>query len=60
MLKHKFHLLPMLDTDQLPLAKVEEVTKELCSDWYSLSVELDINHGVRKVNIIYFYLCKSD
>ena len=38
--------------DQLPLAKVVEVTKEVCSDWYSLAVELEISHSVRKVGVV--------
>ena len=39
-------------TDQLPLAEVEEVTKEVCSDWYSLAVELEISHRFRKVGVV--------
>ena len=38
-------------TEQLPLAEVEEATKEVCSDWYSLAVELEISHRVRKVGV---------
>ena len=42
------------DTDQL--TKVVEATKEVCSDWNSLAVELDISHGVRKVGVVTGYL----
>ena len=42
------------DHDQLPLIKVKEATKDLRSDWYSLAVELEISHGVRKVGV---YMC---
>ena len=37
--------------DQLPLAEVKAATKELQSEWYSLAVELDINHSDRKVGM---------
>ena len=39
-------------TEQLPLAKVREAINEVRSDWYSLSVELEISHGFRKVRVI--------
>ena len=39
-------------TEYLPLTKVKEATKEVCSDWYSLAVELEISHGVRKVGVV--------
>ena len=43
--------LPLIHTgiEQLPLAEVEEATKEVCSDWYSLAVELEISYRFRKV-----------
>ena len=41
-------------TEQLPLAmaEVEEATKEVCSDWYSLAVELGISYRFRKVGVV--------
>ena len=42
--------------DQLPLAEVKEVTKELQSEWYNLAVELGINCSVRKVGMVTEYL----
>ena len=39
-------------TEYLPLAKVKEATKEVCSDWYSLAVELGISHRLRKVGVV--------
>ena len=39
-------------TEQLPLAEVEEATKEVCSDWYSLAVELEIRYRFRKVGVV--------
>ena len=39
-------------TEYLPLAKVKEATKEVCSDWYSLAVELGVSYGVRKVGVV--------
>ena len=36
------------DKDKL-LDDVELVTKEIRVNWYSLAIELDIDHGTRKV-----------
>ena len=44
------------DTEYLPLAEVEEATKEVCSDWYTLAVELEISHRVRMVGGLIDYL----
>ena len=38
--------------DQLPLAEVKEATKEIQSDWYSLAIEMEISHSVRKVGMV--------
>ena len=38
--------------DQLPLSEVKEATKELQSEWYSIAVELEISHSVRKVGMV--------
>ena len=38
--------------DQLPLSEVKEATKELQSEWYSIAVELEISHSIRKVGMV--------
>ena len=38
--------------DQLPLSEVKEAIKELQSEWYSIAVELEISHSVRKVGMV--------
>ena len=39
-------------TEYLPLAEVKEAIKEVCADWYSLAVELEISFEVRKVSVV--------
>ena len=43
-------------TECFPLTKVKEATKEVCSDWYSLAVELEISHRFRKVGVVTGYV----
>ena len=43
-------------TEYLPLTKVKEATKEVCSDWYSLAVELEISYRFRKVGVVTGYI----
>ena len=38
--------------DLLLLSEVKEAIKELQSEWYSIAVELEISHSVRKVGMV--------
>ena len=39
------------DPEQLPLAKVKEATEDICFDWYSLAIQLDVSYKTRKVGV---------
>ena len=44
-------------TDQLSLDKVIEATGKVCSDWYSLAIQLEISYKIRKVCITNYSNC---
>ena len=48
---HKTFSIPT-GPDQLSLSEVKEAIKELQSEWYSMAVELEISHSVRKVGMV--------
>ena len=46
------------DEDEL-FDDVRQATKDVRSDWYSLSIQLDIDYGTRKVRSVCFVVCAS-